>query len=109
MEEYAGQTAQLTLSLDVVYHLVEDDIFASYMERLFAAAERFAILYSSISEHREPDQARHVRHRIFTRWVDANMLHWVLIEHLANRHPQSAPDAQGSLADFYFYQKRPEG
>lgn len=109
MEEYAGQTAQLTLSLDVVYHLVEDDIFASYMETLFAAAERFVILYSSNSEHREPDQARHVRHRNFTRWVDANMADWVLIEYLANRHPQSAPDAQGSLADFYFYQKRPGG
>ena len=31
---------------------------------------------------------------------------WVLLEHLANRHPLSAPDGQGSLADFYFYQKR---
>lgn len=85
------------------------DIFASYMETLFAAAERFVILYSSNSEHREPDQARHVRHRNFTRWVDANMADWVLIEYLANRHPQSAPDAQGSLADFYFYQKRSGG
>ena len=106
MEEYAGQTAQLTLSLDVVYHLVEDDVYASYMETLFAAAERFVIVYSSNSEHNEPGQARHVRHRIFTRWVDANMPDWVLLEHLANRHPLSMPDGQGSLADFYFYQKR---
>ncbi len=106
MEEYAGQTAQLTLSLDVVYHLVEDDVYASYMETLFAAGERFVIVYSSNSEHNEPGQARHVRHRIFTRWVEANMPDWVLLEHLANRHPLNAPDGQGSLADFYFYQKR---
>ncbi len=50
--------------------------------------------------------AQYVRHRIFTRWVEANMPDWVLLEHLANRHPLSAPDGQGSLADFYFYQKR---
>ncbi len=79
------------------------------METLFAAAERFVIVYSSNSEHRAPDQARHVRHRIFTQWVDTNMPDWVLIEHLANRHPQSVPGTQGSLADFYFYQKRPRG
>ena len=106
MEGYAGQTAQLPRSLDVVYHLVEDDVYASYMETLFAAGERFVIVYSSNSEHNEPGQARHVRHRIFTRWVEANMPDWVLLEHLANRHPLSAPDGQGSLADFYFYQKR---
>jgi SAM-dependent methyltransferase len=109
MEEYAGQSAQLALSLDVVYHLVEDETYASYMKTLFAAAERFVIVYSSNSEHQEPGQARHVRHRMFTEWVDANMPHWTLTEHLANRYPQSAPDAQGSLADFYFYRKRPVG
>ncbi len=106
MDEYAGQTAQLALSLDVVYHLVEDEIYASYMETLFAAAERFVIVYSSNSEHHEQEQARHVRHRIFTEWVDANKPDWALMEHLANRFPLTAPDAQGSLADFYFYQKR---
>jgi len=28
-----GEKAQLTLSLDVVYHLVEDDVFYEYMHR----------------------------------------------------------------------------
>ena len=106
MQEYQGQTAQLTLSLDVVYHLVEDEIFESYMETLFAAAERFVIVYSSNSEFHEPEQALHVRHRIFTGWVDANMPDWALMEHLPNRYPQTASDSLGSLADFYFYQKR---
>jgi len=27
MDEYRGETAQLTLSLDVIYHLIEDDVF----------------------------------------------------------------------------------
>ena len=39
--------AELTLSLDVVYHLVEDDVFADYMETLFAYAWRFVVIYAS--------------------------------------------------------------
>ena len=31
ISQYAGETAELTLSLDVIYHLVEDDVFDSYM------------------------------------------------------------------------------
>jgi len=106
MDEYAGQTAQLTLSLDVVYHLVENEVFASYMKTLFAAAKRFVIVFSSNSEIREAGQALHVRHRVFTEWVDANMSGWTLLAHVPNRYPPTASGTQGSLADFYFYEKR---
>ena len=47
VSEYAGDTAELTLSLDVIYHLVEDDVFDSYMRRLFGSATRFVIIYLS--------------------------------------------------------------
>ena len=33
MNDYAGETAPLTLSLDVIYHLVEDEVFTAYMRR----------------------------------------------------------------------------
>ena len=35
MTEYGGETAELTLSLDVLYHLVEENVFLEYMNRLF--------------------------------------------------------------------------
>ena len=106
MEEYEGQTAQLTLSLDVVYHLIEDEIFESYMKTLFGAAECFVIVYSSNWNIREERQAAHVRHRVFTEWVDANMPGWTLMAQVPNRYPPSASGTQSSLADFYLYERR---
>ena len=38
--------ADLTLSLDVIFHLVEDEVFESYMGRLFSASKRWVIIYS---------------------------------------------------------------
>src|SRR5580704_7578468 len=38
--------ADLALSLDVVYHLVEDRVFETYLGHLFAAATRFVVIYS---------------------------------------------------------------
>ena len=35
INEYRGERAELTLSLDVIYHLVEDDVYHSYMQTLF--------------------------------------------------------------------------
>jgi len=106
MEDFRGQTAELALSLDVIYHLVEDDVFESYMKTLFGAGERFVIVYSSNSTLREQNQAAHVRHRRFTEWVDANAPEWSLMKHIPNRYPQSTSGTQGSLADFYLYEKR---
>ena len=52
--------ADLAISLDVVYHLVEQDVFDAYLHSLFTAAERFVIAYSS--DHDAPALG-HVRHR----------------------------------------------
>ena len=35
MKDYQGETAQLTLSLDVIFHLVEDQVFEEHMRKLF--------------------------------------------------------------------------
>lgn len=37
----------LAISLDVIFHLVEDNIYEAYMEQLFNSAERFVTIYSS--------------------------------------------------------------
>ena len=42
-----GRSAQLALSLDVVYHLVEDDVFEAYMRCLFGAATEHVVMYAS--------------------------------------------------------------
>lgn len=88
--------ADLALSVDVLYHLVEDDVFAGYLHHLFAAADRLVVIYSSDKE--VPDAAPHVRHRNFTRWVDDHVEGWKLSDHVIN--PVDDPAA---VADFFIY------
>ncbi|WP_425052968.1 class I SAM-dependent methyltransferase [Psychromarinibacter sp. S121] len=61
----------LAMSLDVIYHLVEDDVFEAYMTRLFAASDRFVLVYASDVDMVDTGNA-HVRHRRYSDWVAAN-------------------------------------
>lgn len=102
-DEYAGETAELALSLDVLYHLVEEEIFTAYMQRLFASASRFVIIYSSNQDTPRNPLAPHVRHRRFTPWVEVNLAGWTLMRHIPNRFPYQGDHREGSVADFFIY------
>jgi SAM-dependent methyltransferase len=106
MSQYNGEKAELTLSLDVIYHLVEDDIFHRYMERLFSSSHGYVIIYSSNTDKNVSDQPRHVKHRKFTKWVERHAPTWKLIEHIPNKYPYNSPEGTGSFADFYIYYKK---
>lgn len=106
--DYAGQTAELSLSLDVIYHLVEDAVFESYMTTLFASAQRFVLIYSSNSERNLGEPVPHVRHRKFTDWVDARAGGFRLIEQIPNRYPYRGDYREGSFADFYIFERGEE-
>lgn len=87
--------ADLVLSLDVVYHLVEDDVFRAYITDLFDVADRFVVVYSANTdlETRVP----HVRHREFTKAVSEIAPHAQLLEHVPNPHIEDPP------CDFYVF------
>lgn len=104
MRAYDGEQAELALSLDVVYHLVEDGVFAEYMRTLFGAATRFVIVYSSNATS-IPNSAPHVRHRVFTEWVEANAPEWRLAKRVPNRYPFRGDHTTGSFADFYIFER----
>lgn len=55
----------LSLSIDVAYHLVEDDVFEQHLDDLFDASRKWAIIYSTDLMRPEPypESADHVRHR----------------------------------------------
>ena len=96
--------ADLTMSLDVIYHLVEDQAFEPYMTDLFDAASRFVIIYSSDYDE---VAAPHVRHRNFTRWVESNRPDFSLTERVPNAFPfdESDPD-NTSFADFFVFERK---
>jgi cyclopropane fatty-acyl-phospholipid synthase-like methyltransferase len=93
----------LAISLDVVYHLVEDAVFEAYMRSLFAHAGRYAVIYSS--DKIEASGVPHVRHRRFTDWIKSNASEWQQSQFIPNRYPEDPkrPD-DTSFADFYFFQ-----
>jgi len=102
----SGFRAELALSLDVIYHLVEDRIFELYMRHLFSAATKFVIIYSTDSDENRPFQAPHVRHRRFSEWVKTNLPEWKLSRRIENKYPFAEIDSRiGICADFFIYEK----
>lgn len=100
MDAYNGEKAELALSLDVIFHLVEDDVFESYMTTLFGAAERYVIIYSSNTENNRGNQEKQIRHRRFSTWIESTQPTWQLIEHIPNKYPIEGEDNGGSFSDF---------
>lgn len=98
-----GLRADLAMSLDVIFHLVEDDIYFKYLNDVFQAAERFVVIYSSNFERESP--AVRVRHRKFTDDVARNVPGWRLIRYIPNQFPESLGPELGSFADFFMYEK----
>jgi len=105
MRAYDGDIAELALSLDVIFHLVEDDVFADYMRVLFKAANRYVVIYSSDSDDNAGYEGTHVRHRKFTQWIQENVSDWKLLDYIENRYPYKGDYRRGSVADFYIYEK----
>ena len=106
ISDYSGETAELTLSLDVIFHLIEDEAYETYMTRLFSSSTRFVAIYSSNKDTQDTVQAPHVKHRAFVPWVQVHHPDWQLLRHIPNKHPYQAETGDGSFADFYIYQKR---
>ena len=104
--EYSGEKADLSLSMDVLFHLVEDDMFELYVKQLFGSGRYFVIIYSSDIEENTKHGSPHVRHRRFTQWVRDNIDGWELEQHIPNKYPYRSDDRTGSLADFYIYRKK---
>ena len=103
MREYEGEVADLSLSLDVIFHLIEDEVFESHICSLFKASSRYVIIYSS--NYNKRHKADHVRHRQFTPWVEENAPDWRIKDHIPNRYPYHGDYKKGSFADFYIYEK----
>jgi SAM-dependent methyltransferase len=94
----------LALSLDVIYHLVEDAVFDAYMRQLFALGRRYVVIYAS--NQAQATASPHVRHRQFTSWVKAQQPDWRPHAFIPNRYPYdpARPD-DTSFADFHIFRR----
>jgi len=97
--------ADLAVSLDVVYHLVEDEVFETYMCDLFLAARRYVAVYSTDADSTSTYDAPHVRHRCFTAWIAANRREWRILGRIESPLPLDAFGSAGLRPDFYFFER----
>lgn len=97
------QPADTALSLDVIFHLIEDEVFDEYMKALFRSAKKYVIIYSS---NYDESQSYHVKNREFTRWVIQNAPDWQLVQKIDNPYPFESSDIENtSRSDFYIFKK----
>lgn len=92
--------ADLALSLDVIYHIVSDATFERYMTDLCSATSRFLIVYSTDFDEVETP---HVRHRAFTRWMEAKRPEFRLLRMIPNPYAGTGP--QQSNAGFFLFER----
>lgn len=106
LKHYDGRTADLAISLDVLFHLTEDSVFEDYMRRLFDSANQYIAIYSSNFDEPPTQQSPHVRHRNFTSWILKNAPEtWELYRHTPNLFPYNGDSNETSFCEFYFYKK----
>ena len=106
MHDYNSDKADIALSLDVIYHLVEDAVFDEYMRTIFDCARRWVIIYSSNYDGLDENLAEHVRHRKFTNWIATNRREWYCANVIKNEFPFDGDFQTGSHANFYFFTRR---
>jgi SAM-dependent methyltransferase len=95
----------MAMSLDVIFHLVETEVFEAYMHDLFAHTDRLVLIYSSDVDHDAP--GRHVLHRNVSRWTSQNLPHWHQTRSIPNpfgRAIDQPHDRRTSVARFMLYE-----
>lgn len=96
------RTADLTLSLDVVYCLVEEEVYENYLTRLFESANKYVIIYSS-NHNRNQVSVPHIKHRKFTDWIAANRPDFKQIRKEPNKFENEVSNSSNS--EWYFFEK----
>jgi hypothetical protein len=86
----------LSLSLDVIYHILEDNEYKKYMFDLFNFSNQFVIIYSN---NYTGHKSGHMYTKEFTNDIDKWFPEWQLKQIIKQKYPES------SSADFYIFEK----
>jgi len=94
-----------SFSIDVIYHLIEQDVYEKYLEHLFRSAQKLVIIYGIDMDH-APKNSYHELYRKFTDYILNSFPEWKLLKTVKNKYPaKEYGPIEGSFADFYFFVK----
>lgn len=97
--------ADLILSCDVIYHLIEEGVYQKYMNNLLSMSKQYVVIYA---KNEDINHQAHVKFRKFSNYIETNSPEWQLIKHIPNKYPQlilGLNNDRTSPSDFYIYQK----
>ena len=105
MNQISNHKADLVFSLDVIYHLIEDETYHQYMNQLFDLTNLYVIIYACDIKDTHK-YAPHIKTRKFTDWVINNKQDFQLVEHIPNKYPlEEGKGSTTSFSDFYIYKR----
>lgn len=94
--------ADMSLSLDVIYHLVEQEVYEQYLKNVFNAGRKVVVIYSTNQEL--PQFGYHEKHREFLKDVERLITGWKLSEMIDNEYSvEKVGEEKGSRANFYIF------
>lgn len=88
-------SADCAMSLDVIFHLVEDEVFTRYIRNLFGCGRRFVIIYALDEPEVRPVHVS-VRLRNYSKYIAANVPEFRIALHIA---------AKEEFSDLYVYER----
>ena len=97
--------ADLAISCDVLYNLIEDTEYVNYIKNLFNISTSYIIIYA---RNEDLNYKPHIKFRKFTDYINENFINWNLIEYIPNIYQQliiGRDNHNTSPSDFYIYKK----
>jgi 2-polyprenyl-3-methyl-5-hydroxy-6-metoxy-1,4-benzoquinol methylase len=95
--DFTTLKTDMTISCDVLYHLIEYPKFIEYINNLFNISDKFVIIYAN--NINKDTYSSHVKFRNFTNYIKENFKEWILIRTIKNPYSNLSP------SDFYIYEK----
>jgi SAM-dependent methyltransferase len=106
---YRDRRYNLALSMDVLFHLVENCAFEAYLDDLFRLSRRYVVIYSCNHDGPVARGASHVRARRFTEVIARRYRDWPLTARVANSYPYNPEQHhETSWCDFFVFASREE-
>lgn len=100
-------TSDVSMSLDVLYHLTEKEVYQTYLMQLFSCALKFVIIYAPNVNIPRSSPFSHEFYRKFSDDVESLAPEWELYSVIENEYKsQNTHEENSSIADFYFYRKK---
>jgi hypothetical protein len=99
-------SADMVMSCDVIYNLIEDSVYTRYMDAMFKMADKYVLIYALDADI---NHAAHVRFRKFTTYIASTHPDWALCSHIPQMYPQKVLGKNNdstSTSDFYIFAKK---